>query len=509
MFNKNHNSKEEIFKSKKDNCSISFLFFLKVFKKMTFGRFFYIIITLLFCVWSVCVTSNSENVVETKKDGETCDVKDDSTNPTVTTTTEQKDKCRNLHKDCAFWASEGECDNNPDYMKYRCAKACNTCELQTDEIRFESCDDDLVDDCPLLASKGDCDKNTHWMRLNCQKSCNFCFYEDRCRIHLKRTPGVSLEPMNLYGHVFDSIMSNETLGFFFKKNADKAKKKKKGSGSRRKKKNYKRIECVYKYGIEYITRNPPILSFDRFLSEELVDNFLNKPFHHFERSADAGELLDNFTYAQIYSIYITYTLYVINNDNNNKSSQSWCEKDCDKDDATDKILSQMEEIVRIPRENFEQLQVLQYEVGQYYNTHHDFIDGLYVVHGSLLFFVLFVDFTLFSSNDDGCQSNMMKQINTNEVQWDMICGPRILTFFIYLNDVEEGGETAFPHLSLSVKPKKGKAILWPNVPSHDYFVRDDDTHHAAQPVLKGVKYGTNAWIHLYEFRDAWERGCTG
>ena len=52
-------------------------------------------------------------------------------------------------------------------------------------------------------------------------------------------------------------------------------------------------------------------------------------------------------------------------------------------------------------------------------------------------------------------------------QGQLICGPRILTFFLYLSDVEEGGETAFPSLGIKVKPKKGKAVLWPSVMDHD------------------------------------------
>jgi hypothetical protein len=36
----------------------------------------------------------------------------------------------------------------------------------------------------------------------------------------------------------------------------------------------------------------------------------------------------------------------------------------------------------------------------------------------------------------------------------LACGPRILTFFLYLSDVEEGGETNFPMLNISVTPKK-------------------------------------------------------
>ena len=64
--------------------------------------------------------------------------------------------------------------------------------------------------------------------------------------------------------------------------------------------------------------------------------------------------------------------------------------------------------------------MLKYETGQKYNVHHDY-----------------------GKEDVG-----------------LACGPRILTFFLYLSDVEEGGETAFPSLGIAVKPKKGKALLW-------------------------------------------------
>ena len=46
-------------------------------------------------------------------------------------------------------------------------------------------------------------------------------------------------------------------------------------------------------------------------------------------------------------------------------------------------------------------------------------------------------------------------------------GPRMLTFFLYLSDVEEGGETNFPFLGVSVKPKKGRALLWPSMMDAD------------------------------------------
>ena len=40
---------------------------------------------------------------------------------------------------------------------------------------------------------------------------------------------------------------------------------------------------------------------------------------------------------------------------------------------------------------------------------------------------------------------------------------------MYLSEVEQGGETRFTRLNISVAPSKGSAILWPSVfdSSHD------------------------------------------
>jgi prolyl 4-hydroxylase len=46
-------------------------------------------------------------------------------------------------------------------------------------------------------------------------------------------------------------------------------------------------------------------------------------------------------------------------------------------------------------------------------------------------------------------------------------GPRILTFYLYLNEVEAGGGTEFGKLGLVVTPKTGRAVLWPSVLNAD------------------------------------------
>lgn len=89
------------------------------------------------------------------------------------------------------------------------------------------------------------------------------------------------------------------------------------------------------------------------------------------------------------------------------------------------------------------------------------------------------------------------------------CGPRILTFFLYLSDVEEGGETHFPMLNLKVKPRKGTAVLWPSTTNENPEKQDPRTIHEAMAVIKGVKFAANSWIHLYDFEKSNLWGCTG
>jgi len=84
----------------------------------------------------------------------------------------------------------------------------------------------------------------------------------------------------------------------------------------------------------------------------------------------------------------------------------------------------------------------------------------------------------------------------------------------FVSDVEEGGETAFPHSTwidkdiqtagknfsdcteggVAVKPKRGDALLFwglkPNLRHLDY-----PSMHTGCPVIKGVKWSATKWIH--------------
>lgn len=64
---------------------------------------------------------------------------------------------------------------------------------------------------------------------------------------------------------------------------------------------------------------------------------------------------------------------------------------------------------------------------------------------------------------------------------------RILFFILYLNDVEEGGETEFLYLSKRIKPEKGKFLLCPAGLTHT---------HRGNPPLSGKKYILTGWVEF-------------
>jgi prolyl 4-hydroxylase len=93
-------------------------------------------------------------------------------------------------------------------------------------------------------------------------------------------------------------------------------------------------------------------------------------------------------------------------------------------------------------------------------------------------------------------------------QADRQCGPRILTFFLYLSDVVGGGGTNFPQLDISVEPKRGRALIWPSVYSADPFKKDPRMMHQALEVTAGTKFAANGWIHMYDYETPQKIGCT-
>jgi len=202
---------------------------------------------------------------------------------------------------------------------------------------------------------------------------------------------------------------------------------------------------------------PWILTFDTFLTDFESDQiWKGGQLAGFDRSTDQGEVNEFGEMEQIVSTTRT-------------SSNAWCNDKCERlpgvMSATDKI----ESVTGIPRKNYESYQILEYQKDQFYRMHHDSSSG----------------------KDDSAS------------------GHRILTFFLYLSDVEEGGATRFSKLNLDVKPKKGRALVWPSVTNDNPDLWDKRMYHEARDVIRGEKRAANHWIHLYDYETPNLWGCTG
>jgi prolyl 4-hydroxylase len=78
-------------------------------------------------------------------------------------------------------------------------------------------------------------------------------------------------------------------------------------------------------------------------------------------------------------------------------------------------------------------------------------------------------------------------------------GQRTWTFMVYLNDVEEGGETRFTKIDLNIKPTKGKAVIWNNL--HENKIENPYTEHWGMPVLRGEKNIITKWFRERSAND--------
>ncbi|KAK7111469.1 prolyl 4-hydroxylase subunit alpha-1-like isoform X2 [Littorina saxatilis] len=134
-----------------------------------------------------------------------------------------------------------------------------------------------------------------------------------------------------------------------------------------------------------------------------------------------------------------------------------------------KINDRIEAVTKLELDTAEELQIANYGMGGHYEPHFDFARKE--------------------------EKDAFKSLGT---------GNRIATFLIYMSDVEAGGATVFPYIGLKLHPKKGAAAFWYNL----YKSGDGiyNTRHAACPVLVGVKWVANKWIH--ERGQEFRRPCS-
>jgi prolyl 4-hydroxylase len=71
-------------------------------------------------------------------------------------------------------------------------------------------------------------------------------------------------------------------------------------------------------------------------------------------------------------------------------------------------------------------------------------------------------------------------------------GQRVATLIVYLNTVQDGGETFFPKLNLKIKPVQGQALYFAYTNADNEL--DRMTLHGGEPVGKGEKWIMTKWM---------------
>ena len=203
------------------------------------------------------------------------------------------------------------------------------------------------------------------------------------------------------------------------------------------------IDCSNKFDLE------KVYEYDNFISNELCDKIIElaKPLIRRSTVLDENQPLDN----------------------QRTSSNTFLNPNLNKNKDVQIIDKKINELLGIPIEFYEELQVANYKPGQLYNPHYDAC----------------------KKNDDYCKEVFNKLGGNN----------RYATFIIYLNDDFTGGETEFPKKNIDIKPKKGKAVLFFDL-NDDYTDVRENSFHGGKPPITGEKWMCNKWIRLNKLKSS-------
>ena len=145
-----------------------------------------------------------------------------------------------------------------------------------------------------------------------------------------------------------------------------------------------------------------------------------------------------------------------------------CQGECSEDDLMAKLTDRIATMTDTPMEYSEPLEFYKYEKGSKFDMHHD----------------------------------------TVEHQVDRACGHRIVSVVMYLDDVEMGGDHHFPELDLTIRPKKGMALVYSNTLNERPNQWDERTLHKETPVV--VKTGmrtARVFVHQRDFMESYNMAC--
>jgi len=390
----------------------------------------------------------------------------------------EESDCQDEHPKCSLWSEVGECTKNPRYMLKNCMRSCLQCPDQREELRIKKrmwTDEELE----VAADMGVAQRleNTEF-HIPAEEASERIIV---AREHLK-TSGIEESLFDICKNQHEDCTTWAIAGECEKNKkymvtscapacmtCDMMLLEKRCPIDPNAKPAWKPgdLNAMFehlisepiasKHPVTIYSRDPWVITLDDVVSEEEAKRLIELGgILGYDRSEDVGALQADGSYGSIVSEGRT-------------SSNAWCLDKCYEDPLARQAMDRLSELTMIEEKHSEYLQLLRYEPGQFYENHHDYI----------------------GHNIDNQQ------------------GVRVLTAYLYLNDVEAGGGTMFSGLNITVMPKRGRALFWPSVRNDSPNEKDPRTNHEALPVEAGVKYGANGWYHQYDFKTPFDIGCTG
>lgn len=200
--------------------------------------------------------------------------------------------------------------------------------LNNNPVSNEIICEDKRDDCEFHKNIHGCDEYPGFMILHCAKTCDKCHLIDakiRCtRSFLQMDDSPAFQPGEMK-QVFENMEKN--------------------------------FENRYK--MTFLSRDPYIVYFENFISNNEIKQFMNVIDTEWTRSTDFGDFHEN---VGVFDKVVT---------SNRTSMNAWCGGQCDQTPIAKLLANRIEEITQIPRNHFENFQILKYEPGEYYRPHND------------------------------------------------------------------------------------------------------------------------------------------
>ncbi len=205
---------------------------------------------------------------------------------------------------------------------------------------------------------------------------------------------------------------------------------------------------AYQEQVKVLGDEPRLFFIEKFLTDEECDYLIERARPALERSTVVSESLEK---GQVGTLHDART------------SRGMFLERYSKDPILKEIEKKIVALTGIPEKKGEAIQILSYGYGAEYRPHFDYFDPS-------------------SPGGSACYHRG---------------GQRVATVFMYLADTEEGGETVFPEIDVSVRPVKGNALLLYNCTPDG--VEDPLSLHGSAPVVSGEKWVAVKWLRSGTF----------